>query len=135
MAWIQDALLGLEDDGEEEDEGAPAPPSLRMAQAARDGEWAQRDLRALAALLRALREWLDAAELALELRLDPDQNGQSPEERVRELLEWLASVPVPADVRQAAVRFGPLEISRAVTVDHLFVLGLGEGEFPAAASA
>nr|MCU0509070.1 hypothetical protein [Anaerolineae bacterium] len=128
IAWIQDALLGLEYDAEDKaDEGAA--PSLRMAEAAEEGEWRARDLRALAALLTSLREWLDAHTLVAELRLDPD-GGMPPAERVRELLEWLPSVPAPPDPRCAAVRFGPLETIRAVAVEHLFVLGLGEGEFP-----
>jgi ATP-dependent helicase/nuclease subunit B len=132
VAWIQDALLGLEREGEDaEDEPDELPPSLRMVDAAEEGEWRERDFAALNALLRALREWLDADALVEELRLEPD-DAVEPAQRRRELLEWLPGVPVRPDHRQAAVRFGPLEISRAVTVDHLFVLGLAEGEFPRA---
>ncbi len=131
VAWIQDALLGLgRADGDEDDEGSePRRPSLRMVDAAEAEEWRERDLRAIRALLKALREWLDARAVMEELRLDPDGAAEEGA-RWRELLEWLPSVVVPPDPRQAAVRFGPLEAGRAVTVDHLFVLGLGEGEFP-----
>lgn len=129
VAWIQDALLGLDREEEDEADDAPRLPSLRLVDAADEGAWRQRDLAALRTLLAALREWLDAAALAEELRLDTE-GGNAAEQRWVELLEWLPAVPVPPDPRQAAVRFGPLEMGRAVTVDHLFVLGLGEGEFP-----
>jgi ATP-dependent helicase/nuclease subunit B len=130
VAWIQNALLGLTPDaGDDETSGEPPAVSLRMADAAEEGEWRRRDLRALNALMRALRQWLDAQALVEELRLDPDREVAQ-ELRWRELLEWLPTVPAPPDPRHTAVRFGPLEKSRAVTVDHLFVLGLGEGEFP-----
>lgn len=133
VAWIQDTLLGLARE-EDEDQAAdvePPPASLRMVDAAEQGGWWQRDRLALAALLGALREWLDAHALVAELRIDPD-GAHAGGQRWRELLEWLPAVPAQPDPRQAAVRFGPLEMGRAVTVDHLFVLGLGEGEFPRA---
>jgi RecB family exonuclease len=131
VAWIQDALLGLAIDDEDADpeEEAPRAVTLGIVGAAEEGEWRERDFAALNALLRALRQWLDAGALVEELRLDSD-GGAKHEERWRELLEWLPAVVVPPNPRLAAVRFGPLENSRAVTVDHLFVLGMGEGEFP-----
>lgn len=139
VAWIQDALLGVSYEQDEDEEAGPrAPASLRIVEAAEQGDWALRDVRALRALLQALRTWLDAVALAGKLQVVPG-TGQAPRaaapavtwgEFAGELMEWLPSVPVPPDRSRAAVRFGPLEINRAVTVDHLFILGLGEGEFP-----
>lgn len=132
VAWIQDALLGLSHEAEPDEEGEPAAAlSLNMAAAASEGEWAERDVRALRTLLQALLTWLDSVALAGDLGFASHEADQSTREGYRaDLLEWLPSVPIQPDRKLAAVRFGPLKMNRAVTVDHLFVLGLGEGEFP-----
>jgi hypothetical protein len=145
VAWIQDALLGLAPEAGPDGEEAEAPPaSLHIAEAAAEGEWAERDLLALHRMLQALRTWLDAVAFSGELGFNSLQFARPPnpgsagkpdltitwEGFASELLDWLPAVPVQPDPRQGAIRFGPLEASRAVAVDHLFVLGLGEGEFP-----
>lgn len=135
VAWMQDTLLGLAPEPEgEADAAEPAPANLGMARAASEGRWAERDLPALHALLQALRTWLDSVALAGQLGFGgagAEGCGAAGWETVAsELLDWLPTVPVRPDRRYGAVRFGPLEAGRAVTVDHLFVMGLGEGEFP-----
>ncbi len=134
VAWIQDALLGVSYEDEPDSDGAPATAiSLRMVEAAETGAWAERDRRALHALLRALRTWLDAVAVSdgvAKTGSASGQQGRGAAAFASELLEWLPSVPVRPDSKHAAVRFGALEANRAVTVEHLFVLGLGEGELP-----
>ena len=146
VAWIQDALLGVSCERDDEQDGAedvqedgedyePGAATLQIINAAARGEGAARDLPALQALLQALRIWLDAGAMVdgLGLKLHKEPLGVDKSlggSETRELLEWLPAVPVRPDRKHAAVRFGPLEANRAVTVDHLFVLGLGEGELP-----
>jgi hypothetical protein len=47
-----------------------------------------------------------------------------------ELLELLAHTQFPPDLSQAGVRVGPLSLARDAPCEHLFVLGMSEGEFP-----
>jgi len=127
--WLQEALLGLFTD--EEGEGAAAGPmaerpTLGLLDCCQQGAYAERDLSALAAALRGLRDLVEAAELVL-----PGQDTIVPWEVYRtDVLEILPAVRLRSDPSYIAVRFGPLEAGRAVAVDHLFVLDMGEGEFP-----
>lgn len=123
--WLQEAVLGLFTD--EQGENALAErPTLGLMDCCEQGVYAERDLRALSAALRGLRDLVEAADLPL-----PDQGTIVPWEVCRtDLLEILPAVKLHTDPSHVAVRFGPLEAGRAVVVDHLFVLGMGEGEFP-----
>ena len=132
VLWLQDAVLGLREEERDDDEATDLPrASLHMVEAARRGDAVARDLTAVNALLAALRQHLDAVSLTRGFRPQaPSGDVVTWEDFSAELLDWLPSVAVPPDRMEVAVRFGPLEAARAVTVDHLFVLGLGEGEFP-----
>ena len=129
--WLQERLLGLFDEPEGEGEGAPEHvPGLDLLATCRQGAHAGRDLRALALAAQALRELVEAADLV------PAGEESILWEAFRaELFAALASQSLPAGRDEggglrAGVRFGALEIGRAVAYEHVFVLGLAEGEFP-----
>jgi len=123
--WVQEALLGLFT-GEEDDGAAAGRPTLDLLERCRQGPDAGRDLAALAALLHGLRDLVQAAGL-----VPPGQDRVVSWEAYRtDVLEILPAVCLRSDPTHLAVSFGPLEAGRAVAVDHLFVLGLAEGEFP-----
>jgi len=123
--WVQEALLGLFT-GEEDDDAAVARPTLGLLHHCRQGAFAERDLAALGALLHGLHDLVQAADL-----VPPGKDRIVSWEAYRtEVLEILPAVCLRSDRTHLAVRFGPLEAGRALAVDHLFVLGLAEGEFP-----
>jgi ATP-dependent helicase/DNAse subunit B len=131
VLWLQEHILGLPslaDDGD-----APAEPVALLALVARcqEGPNARRDLQALGQVMRLLRQLVEAAELVG----DGDTNEVLWQEFCGALLELLPAAVLPADPLEDAVRFGPLEAGRAEAVDHLLVLGLAEGEFPAPPAA
>jgi RecB family exonuclease len=140
--WMQEALLGIMPETEHaEEEGLEPsmPASLDMAGCCRENQiYAQRDLQALAWVLGTLRELVEAERLApaplpAEAFLDGDISGPRPaawETFSGELLEQLVHASLPPDLSQAGVRFGPLSAARDGPIQHLFVLGLSEGEFP-----
>ncbi|MFO7624955.1 MAG: PD-(D/E)XK nuclease family protein, partial [Anaerolineales bacterium] len=125
-AWIQAALVGLfpeEDSGEPED--AEPVISLNLLACCREGPVPERDLGALALLMSALRRLLSAAEIT------PGDKTVSWDAYRAELLEILQHMLLPAASDQLQVRFGRLEEGRAREFQHLFVMGLSEGEFSA----
>ncbi len=129
--WLQEAVLGVFDEPEEE-QPAPAEtaPTLDLLGACRAGAHPERDLRALALVTQALRGLVEAADLV------PGGGEPAAWEAFRaDLFAALAAQSVPADWDESgaalpALRFGSLEVGRAVAYEHLFVLGLAEGEFP-----
>ena len=125
-AWIQAALLGLfpeEDSGDIED--TELVISLDMLACCHESPESERDLGALALLMSALRRLLSAAEIT------PDDKTVPWDAYLAELLDILQHMLLPAESDQLQVRFGRLEEGRAREFQHLFVLGLSEGEFPA----
>lgn len=125
-AWIQAALVGLfpeEDSGEPE--AAEAVTTLDMLACCQESPETERDLGALALLMSALRRLLSAAEIT------PGDKNVPWDAYRAELLDILQRMHLPAAPDQLQVRFGRLEEGRAREFQHLFVLGLSEGEFPA----
>jgi len=125
--WLQETILGLfRDEGEGPGSPVPQRTSLNLMACCQTSAYAARDLRALALVTRALRDLLGA----VSLRAAGD-NGNVPWETYRtDVVNALQAVTIPPDSAELAVRFGPLEAGRNWAVDHLFVLGLSEGEFP-----
>lgn len=123
--WVQTRLLGIFPEPEEDgDERSETLPSLNIAQACEASPYARRDRHALSLVLRVMRQLLAAAELI------PD-GEEIPWETYRDaLLTHLQTLTIPPDPLQARVRFGALEAGRASATQHLFILGLSEGEFP-----
>jgi len=123
--WVQERFLGLAcpDDDLDAAEEDPVADSglLQLAPLAPRDEWDA--LRQVPALLERLVD-----EAALLGTLDDKVPWESFRRDLSDRLlttEWSPETPV------VGVRFGPLEAGRAVISDHLFVLGLSEGEFPA----
>ena len=120
--WVQTAILGLFPEGEPPPEDA----SLHLAACCEESPFQQRDLEALAQVTKVLEGLVESAEL-----VPVGEGGQVPWEAYRsDLHNILPATVTNADPVQSRVRFGPLEIGRALTMDYLFVLGLSEGEFP-----
>ncbi|MBE0696228.1 MAG: PD-(D/E)XK nuclease family protein [Anaerolineaceae bacterium] len=129
--WLQQAVLGLfpepEEDVEEAESGQPAqPPSLMMTRCCQTSPYARRDTQALSLAAQAIRSLVEAAELVAQ----PGEEAISWMEFRTELIQLLPGLKIPADPLQAGVRYAALETGRSQMVDHLFVLGLAEGEFP-----
>jgi len=125
--WLQENLLGLFSSPQDElEQPAASRTTLDLIACCQEGESAALDLRALHQALRQLGALVNAAQLVLD-------KGETPgawADFYTAYLECLASVRLPPDPLQSAVRFGRLEAGREKPCDHLFVLGLSEGEFP-----
>ena len=133
--WLQQTVLGLFPETEEQSEalqeGSPSapPPSLNMVQAcqsAPDRHAARADIQVLRLITRALRALVQAAELTSTL----GENTVTWSDYRGEIQRLLPSLTLPTDPLQPGVRFASLETGRSSSVDHLFILGLSEGEFP-----
>lgn len=125
--WLQEAVLGLFGEEEEEaDPGTAERPSLNIVACCQRSPYAVRDLQALAVVTRALRGLL----AAISLRGGIAGDDVSWDTYRTDLLNGLQAITLSSDPAERAVRFGPLEAGRNRPVDHLFVLGLAEGEFP-----
>ena len=125
--WLQQAVLGIAPELEEEAaEPAPPPPSLNLAQCCQVGSYARRDLLTVRAILSMFGALVEAAGLT-----DPGEESAIPwADFQAELLAGLLSQTISPDPLQAGIRFTALEESRAQTSEHVFILGLSEGEFP-----
>jgi len=125
--WLQERILGLQAPVEDEgDEPSPGSAILDLVGCAGESVYAERDMQALSIVLQHLRALVNAAEL-----VTPGDEGRIPWAAYRsDLLNVLPSLHIPADPLANAVRFDRLEAGRERPVDHLFVLGLSEGEFP-----
>ena len=124
--WIQEKILGLIQD---EDEGSPdAPLSLNFLFACEHGLHPERDLNAIKTVLQHLRRLVDAADLVLSA-----DEGQIFWDVYRsDLLEVIPNLRISPEPFDTAVQFGALEVGRDRPIQHLFVMGLSEGEFPSA---
>jgi ATP-dependent helicase/nuclease subunit B len=128
--WLQQALLGLFPESEEDQAPQNDPPaSLMMAVCCQSGLYARRDTQALVFTMQALRALVEAAELV-------SSSGASSAEKVSwvefraDMTRILPALTLPSDPLQSGVRFAAMETGRSQVVDHLFVFGLAEGEFP-----
>ncbi len=122
--WVQERLLGLaapaDDADAEEAEAEPVSGLLAPGPAATPEDWEA--FRQVPAVLGGLVD--EAALLGKHDRpVTWDGFLRGLAERLPEA-KWVPDTPI------AGVRFGPLEAGRAVATEHLFVLGLSEGEFP-----
>jgi len=102
------------------------PVNLEMIACVDAGNNAQTERIALGQALRALRGLMEAVDLA------PTQAGGQVQWStfVTDVMNILPLIEIRPDMRQPGVHFGALESGRSVGIDHLFVLGLAEGEFP-----
>jgi ATP-dependent helicase/DNAse subunit B len=141
--WLQEALLGIvpetEGVGEDEPQEASSSDSLDLAGCCRESPaYARRDLQTLDTILGALRQMVEAERLApvaapMDAIVDGDYSGARTiywEAFCNDLLDVLAHTSLTPDLSQAGVRFGPLSAARNGPCQHLFLLGLSEGEFP-----
>jgi ATP-dependent helicase/nuclease subunit B len=137
--WIQEALLGILPEPEQAEDEDPEIASLDMVGCSLGSQaYARRDHQALAFVLAALRELVEAEHLApvplpVEAAVDEEISvARLPfwEAFSSELLGQLVHASLSPDLSQAGVRFGPLSAARNGPAQHLFVLGLSEGEFP-----
>lgn len=122
-AWVQKRLLGLDcpdDDGDSVTDEADAAGGL-----IRPGPDAPEEWDALGQVPVILGRMVDEAAL-----LGTIHDGISWEVFRNRLSERLQTAEWPPATPKTGVRFGPLDAGRAVITDHLFVLGLSEGEFP-----
>ena len=139
-SWLQEAWLGIMPETDPEGEQPlSSPASLDLAGCCRESQvYAQRDLQALLLVLGALRELVEAEQIA-PAPASPGVGSQdqlagsgSPiwESFRSEFMQLLAHTRLAPDLSQAGVRFGPLSAARDGPRQHLFILGLSEGEFP-----
>jgi ATP-dependent helicase/nuclease subunit B len=124
--WIQERILGLIQD---EDAGySETPPSLNFLFACEHGLHPERDLNAIKTVLQHLRRLIDATDLVLSA-----DEGQIFWDVYRsDLFEVIPNLRITPEPFEAAVQFGALEVGRDRPIQHLFVMGLSEGEFPSA---
>ena len=123
--WLQTAILGLIPPVEGLDEDPiPESPSLEIIACAQHGLYPKRDQKALAQVLKAMRRVMASAETI------PDGDEISWETYRDELLGLIDAMVINPDPLEAQVRFAHLADGRARIVDHLYILGLSEGEFP-----
>jgi ATP-dependent helicase/nuclease subunit B len=124
--WIQERILGLIQD---EDEGSPdAPLSLNFLFACEHGLHPERDLNAIKTVLQHLKHLVDATDLVLS-----SDEGQIFWDIYRsDLFEVIPNLRISPESFDTAVQFGALEVGRDRPIQHLFVMGLSEGEFPSA---
>jgi len=124
--WIQERILGLiqgEDAGNSE-----TPPSLNFLFACEHGLHPERDLNAIKTILQHLRRLIDATDLVLSA-----DEGQIFWDVYRsDLFEVIPNLRISPESFDTAVQFGALEVGRDRPIQHLFVMGLSEGEFPSA---
>ena len=124
--WIQEKILGLIQD--EDSESPDTPPSLNFLFACEHGLYPERDLNAIKTVLQHLRRLVDATDLVLSA-----DEGQIFWDVYRsDLLEVIPNLRIPPVSFDTAVQFGALEVGRDRPIQHLFVMGLSEGEFPSA---
>lgn len=115
--WIQRALLGLFTEA--------GSDSLHLVACCQEGPYADRELPALQLFFQSLHTLVEAAELL------PIGEGEVGWARFRsELAGILAARRYNSQPGPRAVHFGPLEMGRALPIDHLLLLGLGEGAIP-----
>jgi ATP-dependent helicase/nuclease subunit B len=119
--WLQQSVLGLFSDDENEER----PASLDMAGACQSGPSARYDVQALKLILRALATQVESNEY-----LSAPGEMVSWDEFRADLHAALLSLSLPVHPTEPGVRFAALETGRSLAVDHLYVLGLAEGEFP-----
>jgi ATP-dependent helicase/nuclease subunit B len=124
--WIQEKILGLIQD--EDSESPDTPPSLNFLFACEHGLYPERDLNAIKTVLQHLRRLVDATDLVLSA-----DEGQIFWDVYRsDLFEVIPNLRISPESFDTAVQFGALEIGRDRPIQHLFVMGLSEGEFPSA---
>ena len=130
-------------------EASETRASLRMADCCRESPaYAARDLQALALALGRLRELVQAGQiLAAAQMANARESGLGSRSREtsrmvgppglaawsafrEELLNLLTYASLPPEPSETGVRFGQLSAARDAPCEHLFVLGLSEGEFP-----
>jgi ATP-dependent helicase/DNAse subunit B len=102
--------------------------SLRMLEACLGAgdQYALRDLNALKLVLEHLGDLLKFSEIQ-----DISRRSSTTWDKFnRELLAQLANVSMLADNSPVGVHFGHLSVGRGLPIESLFVLGMGEGEFP-----
>lgn len=120
--WLQERVLGIFADPDLEPDDTGAPPSLHIARRCEQAPYRQRDHDALARLLMVLRR--------LALHHWQRSDAITWEQYRTELAARVAVARVPADGGLQSLCFDSLELARHVSFEHLFVLGLSEGEFP-----
>lgn len=140
VSWLQDAWLGIMPEADlEGEQPLSSPASLDLAGCCRESQaYAQRDLQALLMVVGALRELVEAEQIAPAPASpavgDQDQHVGSVapiwESFRSEFMQLLAQARLAPDLSQAGVRFGPLSAARDGPRQDLFILGLSEGEFP-----
>lgn len=126
--WLQTALVGCFPETnsaaaneEAEDQTPDSTPTLDLLECCQEGS---RDVQALGQLMGALKRLLVSAETV------PSDAEVSWETFRDDITGMLADMTIRPDPLQVMVRFDQLGEGRARCVDHLFVLGLSEGEFP-----
>lgn len=123
--WIQTAVIGLFPVSETpDDDPTEVTPTFDLLGCCQESPFPGRDLEALRLAIQALRSLIAASETVPVERVVAWENYRD------ELINLLRVMQIPPDPLQTQVRFGRLEEGRARQVDHLFVLGLSEGEFP-----
>ncbi|MBT7190125.1 MAG: hypothetical protein HN916_08030 [Anaerolineae bacterium] len=122
--WVQEKILGLSQIEDEEE----APPSLGFLDACEQGFHPERDLEAIKTVLQHLRRLVDATDLVL-----PANTQKVAWSLYRsDLFEVIPNLRISPEPFEVAVQFRALESGRNRPIQHLFVLGLSEGEFPSA---
>ncbi len=123
--WVQTRIIGLFPEAEQSEDEVPEPvPTFDLLGGCRESPYPGRDTQTLSTALRALGRLVSAAEVF------PHDRVVSWETFLTEYTSLLQALNIRPDPLQSQVRFGRLEAGRAREADHLFVLGLSEGEFP-----
>ena len=135
--WLQTQVLGLypEEFQEQEDtqkssetsgEDSPDLISLNLIACCERGANPQRDMRAIEHLMKLLRDLNNPS--GTERR--GEKTVVSWDEYLAELRGMIEASLIPSRSATEGVYFSTLEAGRTESVDYLFVLGMGEGEFP-----
>ena len=123
--WVQTRLLGIYPDTDNPDEALPiTSPSLRIFECCQDSPQADRDLAILELILECLRDLVNSHKRLGKMHVVPWQTF------VNELINALQERKFSLNAFRTEVLFAPLAEGRVKTFEHLFILGLSEGEFP-----
>ena len=124
--WLQKRLLGFSPDEDQNGDTGPDEPTLDLLCRCYEGPDPRRDVGAIQDVMNVLRRLLKASEI---MAADAVVDWESYRDDVLGLLSVSKG---SRDLGNAGIRFEAIEGARGRVVDHLFVLGLSEGEFPSA---
>ena len=124
--WLQSKILGVFPERVLNDQEGTDNMSLDLVDCCQQSATAEHDLTAIQGLLKILRELIIPDKIS-------DAEGEAQIEWdvfLAELQGLIMSSTVQTGTNKERVLFNTLEAGRSQPVEHLFIIGLSEGEFP-----